>query len=264
MDQRRTSQSGILKVAQAIRDAQQIVSVLIEDKKWSSWKGPGFKLIEIAAKKELLAWTISHELKDCDGSAVLLTPDTTSKLVQDAVNLVRSRPYGYKTRPNFKFSPFSIEWDWNDTERTNAVCAQLELPAMCDLQSIAGPVGVNYRPSLDTGTCTNATDSSGYRRASVSTANSKPMVAEAVRDVRRFGGRRTPTRAAMSIQRAKNREFQNVIVLWPYSVTGSDERMRRLLYNAVTRSQKKCVVIALGKDRLSKPPFAPRIESKKS
>ena len=53
----------------------------------------------------------------------------------------------------------------------------------------------------------------------------------------------------MTIQRAKHREFPNVIVLWPHTVTGSAEHLRRLLYNAVTRAQNHCTVIVLGQGR---------------
>jgi superfamily I DNA/RNA helicase len=60
----------------------------------------------------------------------------------------------------------------------------------------------------------------------------------------------------MTIQRAKNREFQNVIVLWPHTATGSPEHLRRLLYNAITRAIGHCSVIVLGQGRLNGPPFA--------
>ena len=60
----------------------------------------------------------------------------------------------------------------------------------------------------------------------------------------------------MTIQRAKNREFPNVIVLWPHTVTGSPEHLRRLLYNAITRAQHHCTVIVLGKGRLNAAPFS--------
>jgi hypothetical protein len=62
---------------------------------------------------------------------------------------------------------------------------------------------------------------------------------------------------AMIIHQAKNREFEGVVVLWPYQV-GSDEEMnRRLLYNAVTRAKKWCVVIVQDPDntRVLQPPF---------
>jgi len=61
----------------------------------------------------------------------------------------------------------------------------------------------------------------------------------------------------MTIQRAKNREFPNVIVLWPHTVTGSPEHLRRLLYNGVTRAQNHCTVIVLGQGRFNTPPFSP-------
>ena len=54
----------------------------------------------------------------------------------------------------------------------------------------------------------------------------------------------------MKIQRAKNREFSNVIVLWPYFVAGSADFLRRLLYNAITRAQNHSSVIVLGQGRL--------------
>ena len=39
----------------------------------------------------------------------------------------------------------------------------------------------------------------------------------------------------MTVHQAKNREFDSVIILWPYEVAGTADRQRRLLYNAVTR-----------------------------
>ena len=64
----------------------------------------------------------------------------------------------------------------------------------------------------------------------------------------------------MTIHQAKNREFDSVVVLWPYEVSGSAERLRRLLYNAVTRAKRQAVVIVQNPERLSKPPFVPDCE----
>ncbi|MGE0146198.1 MAG: ATP-binding domain-containing protein [Parvibaculaceae bacterium] len=61
----------------------------------------------------------------------------------------------------------------------------------------------------------------------------------------------------MTVQRAKNREFRNVIVLWPHTAAGSAEHLRRLLYNGITRAQNHCTVIVLGQNRLNVAPFAP-------
>lgn len=60
---------------------------------------------------------------------------------------------------------------------------------------------------------------------------------------------------AMTIHQAKNREFDSVIVLWPYEVQGSADRQRRLLYNAITRAKRQVVVVVQNPDRVNQPPF---------
>jgi DNA helicase IV len=47
----------------------------------------------------------------------------------------------------------------------------------------------------------------------------------------------------MTINQAKNREFEGVIILWPFAVGGDLESQRRRLYNALTRAQKWAIVI---------------------
>jgi superfamily I DNA/RNA helicase len=61
----------------------------------------------------------------------------------------------------------------------------------------------------------------------------------------------------MSIHQAKNREFDRVVVLWPYEVSGSDERKRRLAYNAITRARHEAHVIVQSEGRVKQPPFVP-------
>lgn len=65
---------------------------------------------------------------------------------------------------------------------------------------------------------------------------------------------------AMTINQAKNREFEGVIILWPFAVGGGLESQRRRLYNALTRAQKWAVVIVqdLPKrtSRLAASPFS--------
>ncbi len=60
----------------------------------------------------------------------------------------------------------------------------------------------------------------------------------------------------MTVHGAKNREFDNVIVLWPAAVGGSDDQKRRLLYNAVTRAKERCVVLVQASAHMNRPPFA--------
>jgi DNA helicase IV len=61
---------------------------------------------------------------------------------------------------------------------------------------------------------------------------------------------------AMTVQQAKNREFDGVVVLWPYSVGGDAEQKRRLLYNALTRAKRWAAVVAQGPSVVTSSPFA--------
>jgi hypothetical protein len=47
----------------------------------------------------------------------------------------------------------------------------------------------------------------------------------------------------MTINQAKNREFEGVFILWPFAVGGNLDSQRRRLYNALTRAQKWAIVI---------------------
>ena len=63
------------------------------------------------------------------------------------------------------------------------------------------------------------------------------------------------SRTVTTVHGAKNREFDNVFVLWPYTVPSDVAQRRRLLYNAVTRTRRNCMVLVLGdEDRARNDP----------
>ena len=53
-------------------------------------------------------------------------------------------------------------------------------------------------------------------------------------------------RTVTTVHGAKNREFDNVFVLWTYKLPPDKDRQRRLLYNAVTRAKNNCMILVLG------------------
>lgn len=61
---------------------------------------------------------------------------------------------------------------------------------------------------------------------------------------RRSYGVYQPRYTVTTVHGAKNREFDNVFVLWPYEVRADPEQQRRMLYNAITRARKNCIVLA--------------------
>lgn len=50
-----------------------------------------------------------------------------------------------------------------------------------------------------------------------------------------------------TIHAAKNREFDTVIILWPYEVSGNTLYKRKLLYNAITRAKTNAIIIVQNK-----------------
>lgn len=66
----------------------------------------------------------------------------------------------------------------------------------------------------------------------------------------------------MTIHQAKNQEFGMVVVLWPYEVQGAAERLRRLLYNAITRAKQHALIIVQDpySKRIEAPPFTTTID----
>jgi hypothetical protein len=66
-----------------------------------------------------------------------------------------------------------------------------------------------------------------------------------VHERRAYSGH-SPKRIVTTVHGAKNREFDNVIIIWPYTVPSDAERQKRLLYNAITRSKKNCMLLVRG------------------
>jgi len=55
-------------------------------------------------------------------------------------------------------------------------------------------------------------------------------------------------RLALTIHGAKNREFDDVIIIWPYASPSDDLFKRKLLYNAVTRAKQNAYLMVQGKN----------------
>lgn len=258
---RRTTQQGLLAAALAVREGRDMKAVLTENtyKNRTTWNGAGFRFFEVRASKAkhaLLSWAISNEMAQRQGQFVILTPDAGEQVIRAALNTVQTKPY---TRKNSgaTFGPYPHTWDRHDSEEADALLADLALP---EAASYAGLLAL-FTPLAGHGAIAQAINRMDRLRkvhgqASFTAAQVTAFVREAVRNRARLGFRQPRGHLAMTIQRAKNREFPNVIVLWPHTATGSAEHQRRLLYNAITRAQNHCTVIVLGQNRLNAPPFA--------
>lgn len=258
---RRTTQQGLLAAALAVREGRDVKAVLTANtfNKRTSWNGAGFRLQDTAATQAntgLLAWTIANDISQRQGLVVILTPDGSNAIVRAALATVETRQW---TRKNgTTFGPYPHTWDRHDNEEAYALLADVPLPdtaSFADFRALLTPL-VGHAPVARTLSRMDRLRRA-HGQAAFTAVRVREFVEDAVRNRSRLGFRQARGHRVMTIQRAKNREFPNVIVLWPHTATGSAEHQRRLLYNAITRAQNHCTVIVLGQGRLNTPPFAP-------
>lgn len=259
---RRTNKRGLLAAALAVREGQDIKAGLRANiyEGRTTWSGAGFRLVEAPATTKnhaLVAWTIANEISMRQGSVVILTPDAGNPILRGALATVSIKQYPRK-KSGATFGPYSCTWERHDNEEADALLAGIALPetASCaDLWTL-------LRPLAGQAVITQALSRMDRLRrvqgqAQFTAAQVNELVRETARNRSRLGFRQQRGHLAMTIQRAKNREFPNVIVLWPHTATGTPEHLRRMLYNGITRAQDHCTVIVFGQGRLSAPPFAP-------
>ncbi|WP_441232560.1 UvrD-helicase domain-containing protein [Bradyrhizobium sp. 1200_D9_N1_1] len=259
---RRTKQEGLLAAALAVREGREIKSVLAAKtfNNRTIWSGVGFRLLEASVRNKnsgLLAWVIANEFNQHKGQVAILTPHASNEIIRAALNTVKTKQQTYK-KSGATFGPYPHVWDRDDNEEADALLADTVLPeaASCaDLRTLLTPLAEHAAIARAISRMDRLRKAHG--QTEFTAAQVIELVREAVRNRTRLGFQQRRGHLAMTIQRAKNREFPNVVVLWPHTVKGGPEHLRRLLYNAITRAQQNCTVIVLGQGRLDSAPFAP-------
>jgi superfamily I DNA/RNA helicase len=262
---RRTRQQGLLAAALAVREGRDIKAALtaktFNDR--TSLNGQGFRLLEVPATNKnpaLLSWSIANEiaLHRNQGPFAILTPDAGNTIIRAALATVQTKQWTRKKGATF--GPYPHVWEYRDSEETGVLLAGVALPQdafYADFHAMLTPLAEHAAIAQALSRMDRLRRVQGQNKFSATQVTE--FVREAVRNQLRLGFRQQRGHLAMNIQHAKNREFPNVIVLWPHTVTGSSDHLRRLLYNAITRAQSHCSVIVLGQGRLNSPPFSPRV-----
>lgn len=241
----RTSNAGLLAAAAALRNGQAVTAAGgFGLKGVSAW---GLGAYEVAAK-------IARWLRL--GSVAVITPVGCgrSQFVRQVVERVNATPPLGK---QWKVGPFKLPWEAVPDEQVNETCRELGLcdddAARVRLEDLTlageGRVGrvrswISRQRRL-------------FGRTEFSTAELRTVVKEIVQQGRVYSNRDERRLVALTIHQAKNREFDRVIVLWPYEVSGNDERKRRLAYNAITRARQEAFVVVQGDARIGQSPFVP-------
>jgi len=153
--------------------------------------------------------------------------------------------------------PYSIMWEQSEAKVATGFLDQIALNDMNDIPSAIALLTAagDRRATQDLADWMDT-----QRRTRAKTQFSKAEIERAI--MQGFAQRRRARIGegsgwkGMTVHGAKNREFDNVIVLWPAAIGGSDDQKRRLLYNAVTRAKERCLVLVQAKANLSQAPFA--------
>jgi superfamily I DNA/RNA helicase len=247
---RRTNETSLLQAADRLRASQDCGDILQ-------------KALMSALNANVAAGHIARTIcwkKPKD--AVILTPtgQDKSQFVRDVVTRLTSKSIKPKGI-NKDVGPFRVIWESNVEEDKAALLKKIA----CSAQGIA-LTELRQLCANDRGALGDVYQWAEKKwrikgQAHFLEGELKTMVERTLHSRRAF----LPTAClgsirAMTINQAKNREFEGVIVLWPFAVGGDLDSQRRRLYNALTRARKWAVVIVQDTpqkaSRLSAPPFS--------
>jgi len=236
---RRTNTAELLDAAAAIRNGEPPKS------------GKAFK-VELTAKPPLAgAWLNGNLCWYGGGKSVAVITPTVGAFAKAAV------AWAAQNKTTKGAGPYSILWEESEAKAATSFLDKIALQDMNDIPSVVALLTAagDFRATQDLSDWMDT-----QRRTRSKTIFSKHDIEKAIEQG--FAQRRRARKGegsgwkAMTVHGAKNREFDNVIVLWPAAIGGSDDQKRRLLYNAVTRAKERCLVLVQAKANLSQAPFA--------
>jgi superfamily I DNA/RNA helicase len=251
--QRRTSCQDLIDAAIEIRNGKSL-TILSKVKEKESFAGIGrFKVAIAPGKKpfKFAAACVSSAIAWNGGKEIAIITPARGDFASSIVEQVRTERQGSK-----QTGPFEIKWEGSDESVVDETLAMLKLPDEGNTEVMLQALSVSsMHPAV--GLCHASL--SRHRSLTGCKAFDRGLVREyltaAFSRHRRFGSRHGPRVKAMTVHQAKNREFEGVIILWPFTATGVAEHKRRLLYNAITRAQRWCTIVLQSRDFLSTPPF---------
>lgn len=239
----RTAASGLLAAAGALRDGRTVPQ-----------NGQGFTVLA-AMNKNMGASLVSKNLKWWRESndIAIITPvrAQTSSFVRDLISRVEMKPIGDPPA-----GPFRVPWETSQEDQCDQFLASLNLPLDPSVEVSASEVSLPN--NVGSSTALRAWFDQQGRLAGRTRFGASEIRQEVVRIHRRSRAHRRMREGGirvMTVHQAKNREFESVIVLWPYEASGPADRQRRLLYNALTRAKRQALVVVQGPQRLTRPPF---------
>ena len=242
----RTSSSELLAAGAALRSGRSIVL-----------DGKSLKILVAGPRTGAtpkLAATWLNFAAARKGNLALLTPSRHGGFADNVVTLAQA---GFSIKDGTKtFSPLPIQWEQSDREEPGLIASKFKFPQSgegIDIIAALNSVTNSYTLKDIENWLAKRRRTTGQTTASKAELISQLHASYSRR--RKFGQRRQSQLNAMTIHQAKNREFDNVVVIWPYAIPVDEDQRRRLLYNAVTRARHSCLVLVQDNALMAGAPF---------
>ncbi len=241
---RRTDNGELIQAARAVRDGRAVAT-----------GGDTFKVFATPGHVNFAATCLANAIawRRRGGNVAVLTPSRTGGFAENAITRVGQGAIG-----RHQTGPYNIQWEGNDKQELSELWTQLGIVDGCSVVEAIQTLSAHRNiPAVHTlrGWLIRRRSTTGLEN--VKSADLLRQLDRTLAQRRHFGGRAEAQFTAMTIQQAKNREFDHVIVFWPYTVRDNPVQKRRLLYNAITRAKRSCTVLVQSADMLQEPPFVP-------
>lgn len=214
--------------------------------------GPGFKILASKGVPMAAAFLANAIAWRSSGNVAVITPSLSGTFARDVVTRVGQRACGKHGN-----GPYAIRWERAEDDEVSVLLAGFQLGDAATLAETVGALsGLPISGAVRETTNWVQHQARALGVTSFSRSEVAAVLARRVAMRRQRFGADNVAFAAMTVQQAKNREFDGVVVLWPFKIGGDAEHKRRLLYNAITRARRWCTVILQGENLLKVPPFA--------
>lgn len=239
----RTNDAELIAAALAVREGR---AVMQDGRMFKVMCTPGRANFAATCLANAIAWRRG-------GNVAVLTPSRRGDFANNVVALVCERALGKQNN-----GPYAIEWEGSDEQDCATLWERLGIAAR---MTVADAINL-LTPHLHNPPVKTVRDWLVRQRVTrglqeVVSDELRHQLSRALALRRRHGHRRQAQFSAMTIQQAKNREFDHVVIIWPYTVPNDAEQRRRLLYNAITRAKRSCTVLVQAPELLAAPPFVP-------
>tara|TARA_R110002074_G_scaffold380153_1_gene558701 strand:+ start:3475 stop:4758 length:1284 start_codon:yes stop_codon:yes gene_type:complete len=188
------------------------------------------------------------------GSFALISPvrKERSQYLRGITDLLQTKLIGAEQR----LGPFPVVWEGSGESRVQEVRDAIAREDAYSFEQIEGLLAAFIDLSPTTSTLAmlkRARDAGGVTEFPKKTI--QELFERNVMSARQFTRRTSGGRRAMTVHQAKNREFDRVVLIWPYELGGDDDSRRRTFYNAITRAKSSCLVIVQSQRLLERAPF---------